>query len=234
MDIKDAVIIAGGEGTRLRPLTLETPKALVDINGRTLTEHVLDVLAKYEVRNVVLGVGYLADKVKGYFGDGSGHDFRISYTLEEKPMGTAGPLILSPRFDSTFLMFNGDNLFNVDLERMYRLHKDNNAAATIALTSVRDVSRFGVVRMDGSRIVEFVEKPKPEEAPSNLISSGYYMLEPEVCDMVSGREFAMMEKDVFPVLAKQGKLYGYHDKGQWFDTGTLESLDLVRRYWRGV
>lgn len=234
VDIKEAVIIAGGEGIRLRPLTLDTPKALVDINGKTLTEHVLEILAKYEIRKVVIGTGYLADKVKQYFGNGSKLNFNVSYTFEEKPMGTAGPLILSPRFNSTFLMINGDDLFNLDLERMYHLHKKSSAAATIALTHVPDPSKFGVVKLEGDRIVDFVEKPKLEDDTSHLISSGYYMLEPEVCDMVAGKSFAMMEKDVFPALAKGGKLFGYHDKGLWFDTGTLESLELVRNYWRGV
>jgi NDP-sugar pyrophosphorylase family protein len=234
LEIKDAVIIAGGVGSRLRPLTLETPKALIDINGKNLTEHVLDFLSKYDVRNVVLGVSYLADKVMDYFGNGSKHGFNISYTKEVKPMGTAGPLILGPHFKSTFLMINGDNLFDVDLERMYKLHKDNLAQATIALTYVDDPSRYGVVRMDHDKIVEFVEKPKREEAPSHLISSGYYMLEPSVRGLVVGKDFAMMERHVFPKLTECGALYGYIGRGQWFDTGNFESLDLVRQYWKGV
>ncbi|MEM4267049.1 MAG: sugar phosphate nucleotidyltransferase, partial [Candidatus Nanoarchaeia archaeon] len=123
---------------------------------------------------------------------------------------------------------------NLDLEKMYNLHKKNNALATIALTFVQDPSSFGVASLCVDRIVEFVEKPKKEYAPSHWVSSGYYMLEPEVCDMVAGKNFAMMEKDVFPVLAKNHQLYGYQDSGQWFDTGTFESLDMVRKYWKGV
>ncbi|MFH1332438.1 MAG: nucleotidyltransferase family protein [archaeon] len=234
MTIDTAVIIAGGEGVRLRPLTLHTPKALIDINGKTLTEHVLDILAKYKVGNVVLGLGYLAGKVRDYFGDGSRFNFNISYTVEEKPMGTAGPLILLPKFDSTFFMINGDNLFDLDLSDMYAFHKKNNATATIALTSVEDTSQFGVVAMDGCKILKFVEKPKFEEAPSNLISSGYYILEPEICDMVKGKSFAMLEKDVFPKLASEGKLFGYKCDGLWFDTGTFERLESIRAYWKGV
>lgn len=234
MDIKDAVIIAGGQGKRLRPLTLHIPKALIDINGKTLTEHVLDILAKYEVRNVVLGVGYLGDKVREYFGTGSRFNFNISYTVEKNPMGTAGPLILSPKFGSTFLMLNGDNLFDIDFYKMRNLHKANNATATIALTHVQDPTKYGVVRLDGNRILYFVEKPRLEDAPSHLVSSGYYMLEPEVFDMVAGKSFAMMEKDVFPELARLGRLFGYYDKGHWFDTGTLESLEMVRKHWKGV
>jgi len=234
MAIDTAVIIAGGEGVRLRPLTLHTPKALIDINGKTLTEHVLDILARYKVGNVVLGLGYLAGNVRDYFGDGSRFNFNISYTVEEKPMGTAGPLILLPKFGSAFFMINGDNLFDLDLGDMYQFHKKNNATATIALTSVEDTSQFGVVAMDGYKILKFVEKPKREEAPSNLISSGYYILEPEVCDMVKGKDFAMLERDVFPKLAGEGKLFGYRCDGLWFDTGTFERLEDVRKYWKGV
>ncbi len=234
MGIQNAVIIAGGEGIRLRPLTLDTPKALLDINGKTLTEHVLDVLAKYKIKNVVLGLGYLSDKVKEYFGNGSSFNFNVFYTVEEKPMGTAGPLILLPRFDSTFVMVNGDNLFNVNLNKMYEFHKKNNATATIALTSVEDPSQFGVVAMDGYRILRFVEKPKRGEAPSNMINSGYYILEPEVCDMVKDKSFAMLERDVFPKLASEGKLFGYKSGGLWFDTGTFERLEDVRKYWKSV
>lgn len=234
MEIENAIIIAGGEGTRLRPLTSEIPKALIDINGRTLTEHVLDILKKYEISNVVLGIGYLSDKVKSYFGDGQKFGFNISYTVEEKPMGTAGPLILLPKFRSTFLMVNGDNLFSIDLKSLYDLHKKYGAVATIGLTYADDPSKFGVVKMDGARITEFIEKPAKGRAPSHLINSGYYILEPEVFDMVHGKSFVMMEKDVFRELAAKDKLFGLYDPGQWFDTGTFESLKLVRDNWRGV
>ena len=234
LPIKKAIILAGGKGTRLRPLTNTVPKALVPIRGRTLTELVLDVLKKFEVKDIVLSVCYMADKIKEYFGDGSKFGFNISYVQEKKPMGTAAPLLLLPKLDETFIMMNGDNLFNLDLEKMYELHKGNNATATIALTQIpkEKVSAFGVARLEGDKILEFVEKPEAENAPSNWINSGYYILEPDVLDIVKGKDFAMVEKDLFPILAKQGKLFGYRDKGQWFDTGTFERLDRVKKEWK--
>ena len=149
-------------------------------------------------------------------------------------MGTAGPLILMDKFNDTFVMMNGDNLFNLNLKKMYEHHIKNKASATIALTQVKDPSAFGVAKLEGDKILEFVEKPKKGEEPSKWISSGYYMLEPEVFDMVKDKKFAMMEINIFPVLAKQGKLFGYKDDGQWFDTGTMKDYERVKKEWKGV
>ena len=229
-----AIILAGGEGTRLRPLTYNLPKALIPVQGKTLTEHVIDVLKKLDIDEVILSIGYMADKVKDYFGDGSKFNLKITYAVEKEPMGTAGPLILLPKINETFVMVNGDNLFHLDFKKMLELHKKNKATATIALTKVEDVSHFGVARLEGDKILEFIEKPKKEEAPSNYINSGYYILEPKVFDIVKGKDFAMMEKEVFPKLAKEGKLFGYKDNGQWFDTGTLENYERVKNEWKGV
>jgi len=231
---KKAIILAGGEGTRLRPLTYKTPKPLIPLHRKALTEHVLDILKRFGVKEIILSVCYMADKVKSYFGDGSKFKVKIDYMKEEKPMGTAGPLILMDKLDDTFIMINGDNLFNLDLRKMYKVHSKNKAIGTIALTQVEDVSSFGVARLKGEKILEFVEKPKKEEAPSNFINSGYYILEPDVFDIVKGKKFAMMEKDVFPLLAKEGKLFGYKDKGQWFDTGTFEDYEKVKKGWIDV
>jgi len=230
--IKKAIILAGGEGTRLHPLTYNIPKSLVPMQGKTLTELVLDILKKYKVKDIVLSVGYLAEKMQDYFGNGEKFGVNISYCIEKEPKGTAGPLILLPKFKETFLMMNGDNLFNLDFEKFYKTHKDNKAIATIALSKVEDTSSFGVVELDGQKIINFVQKPKQEDAPSNFISSGYYILEPEVFDLVKNKEFAMLEKDVFPQLAEQGKLFGYYDSGQWFDTGTPERYEQANKEWR--
>ncbi len=226
-----AIILSGGLGTRLRPLTYETPKALIPVQGKTLTEHVIDVLKKLEINEIILSIGYLSEKIEKYFGDGSKFNLNIGYAIEKQAMGTAGPLILLPKINETFVMVNGDNLFNLDFKKMLQLHKKNKAAATIALTKVEDPSHFGVAKLQEDKILEFIEKPKREEAPSNWINSGYYILEPEVFDIAKGKDFAMMEKDIFPKLAKDGKLFGYRDTGQWFDTGTFESYERVKKEW---
>lgn len=233
MDIKKAVVLAGGLGTRLRPLTYKTPKPLIPIHGKTLTEHVFDILKKFGVKEVFLSLCYKAEEIKDYFGDGSKFGLKISYLIEKEPMGTAGPLLLN-KIDETFIMLNGDNLFNLDFEKMFELHKKNKAVATIALKQIEDVTRFGVVKLEGDKILEFVEKPKKEQAPSNWISSGYYILEPDVFDFLPKKNFVMMEKHVFPEIAKQGKLFGYKDPGQWFDTGDLEKYEQVKKEWKDI
>jgi NDP-sugar pyrophosphorylase family protein len=233
-----AIILAGGEGTRLRPLTYTTPKPLIDVQGKTLTEHVFDILKKHGVDEVILSLGYMADKVKGYFSEPKDFGLKIDYLIEERPMGTAGPLLLLKQIGcpikEDFVMVNGDNLFALDLTKMIQFHKERQAVATDALTTVKDPSHFGVAHLQGDKILEFIEKPSKEKAPSNLINAGYYVLSPRIFDFVPAKDFAMMENDIFPVLAQQGLLYGFRDDGQWFDTGTYERYNEVKEKWRGV
>lgn len=250
---KKAIILAGGLGTRLRPLTLTIPKPLIDVNGRTLTDHILDILKKYGMKEVYLSISYLGHKIQEYFGNKNNSEknfgVKVNYLLEKHPLGTAGPLLILKKenrqkeLNNTFIMVNGDNLFNLDFKKMYEQHKKANAVATIGLTKVEDPSKYGVVRIDNKfkfedknfvKILEFVEKPARENAPSNLISSGYYILEPEVFDYLPDKEVVMMEKDIWPALAKAGKLYGFISDGQWFDTGTMEAYERVKKEWKGV
>ena len=228
---KKAVILAGGQGTRLRPLTYKIPKALIDLHGRTITEHLFDLFKKYGIRDIILSVGYMKEKIKDYFGDGAKFGVNITYIEEDKPLGTAGPLRLAKHMlNESFIVSNGDELKKINIPRMYRLHKRKNALITIALTTVNDPSMYGVARLDGSRIIEFVEKPKKENAPSNLINAGFYIIEPEVIDMIH-KGFVMFEKDVFPKLAKQGKVRGFPFSGQWFDTGNFERYETAKKKW---
>lgn len=232
VQIRKAIVLAGGLGTRLRPLTNKIPKPLIPLgDGRTLTEHVFDILKRAGVNDIILSLCYKAEEIQRYFSDGSKHDVKINYAIEKEPMGTAGPLILTPRIEEPFIIVNGDNLFDIDLKKMHKFHKENNAIVTIALTRVDDPSNSGVVRLDGNKIVEFVEKPKKGEEPSNLISSGYYIVEPEIFDHIPKEDFVMLEKHVFPKLAEEGKLFGYFHDGKWFDTGTHESYERVKKEW---
>ena len=232
-----ALILAGGKGTRLRPLTYKIPKALVDVQGKTLTEWIFDLLKNYGIRDVILSVGYMADKIRYYFTDGSKFGVNVEYVEEdpEKPLGTAGPLRLAQNMlDDSFIVSNGDELKCINIPRMFRLHKRKNALVTIALTTVDDPSQYGVARLDGSRILEFVEKPKKSEAPSNLINSGFYIIEPEVIEMIPKGKFCMLEKEIFPQLAKEGRLRGFPFSGQWFDTGNFDRLERARKLWKGI
>jgi len=227
-----AVLLVGGRGTRLKPLTDKTPKALLEVHGKTITEHLFDLLKKYGIRDVVLCIGYLKDKIKGHFGDGSNFGMSITYVEEDKPLGTAGPLRLAKKYlKDSFIVSNGDELKDINIPRMFRLHKRKDALATIALTTVDDPSHYGVARLDGSRIIEFVEKPS--HAPSNLINAGFYILEPEVIDMIPNG-FSMLEKDVFPKLAQLGRLRGFPFAGQWFDIGNIERYKIAEKNWKGI
>ena len=229
-----AVLLVGGQGTRLKPLTDKTPKALLKVQGKAVTEHIFDLLKKYGIRDVVLCVGYLKDQIKEHFGDGSGFGMNVEYVEEDEPLGTAGPLKLAKKhLKESFIVSNGDELKSINIPRMFRLHRRKNALGTLALTTVDDPSHYGVARLDGSRIVEFVEKPKREEAPSNLINAGFYILEPEIIDMIPNG-FSMLEKDVFPKLAKMGRLRGFPFAGQWFDIGTVERYKLAEKQWKGI
>lgn len=229
-----AVILIGGQATRLRPLTLTKPKALIELQGKAIVEHVLDLFKKYGIDDIVLSVGYLKDQIKNYFGDGSKYGVRISYIEETEPLGTAGPMNFLPeKIMETFITCNGDELKEIDITDMLKFHKTNGGWATLALTKVEDPSLYGVAKMEGNKILEFIEKPTKEKAPSNLINAGFYILEPHVLDLIpKGR--AMFEYDVFPRLARDGKLFGYEFSGQWFDTGNLERLEKARQGWKGV
>ncbi len=229
-----ALLLVGGKGTRLRPLTYKTPKGMLEVNGKTVIEHLFDMLTKYGIRDIILSVGYLKEKIMDYFGDGSKFGVNIAYIEEEEPLGTAGPLKLArPYINSSFIVMNGDELKDINIPRMYRLHRRKGASATVALKTVADPTAYGVAKLEGTRILQFVEKPKLEDAPSNLINAGFYILEPRVIDMIPDG-YAMLEKDVFPELAKKGMLRGFPFEGQWFDIGTMERLEKAQKLWKGV
>lgn len=231
---KTAVILAGGAGTRLQPITFEVPKPLLTVHDKTLLEHLFDLFKKYGIKNVIISIGYKGDKIKEAIGNGRKFGVNVSYVEEAKPLGTAGPLRLArPFLADTFMVSNADELKELDLMDMYIFHKENKATATIALASVQDPSAYGVAKLQGNRILDFVEKPKKDAAPSNLINSGIYIFEPEVIDCIPDG-FAMLEKDVFPRLAKEGKLYGYPFSGQWYNTGTLELYETAIKGWKDI
>lgn len=230
---KKALILAGGKGTRLKPITHEIPKPLIPVHGKPLIQHTIELLKKYNIKEIIISVGYMKEKIKQALGDGHHLGVNITYVEEQTPLGTAGPLALAkPLLKETFVMSNADELKEIDLADMYRFHKESGSKATIALTTVADPGKYGVVRLNGNKIVEFVEKPKGAP-PSNLINSGLYILEPEVIDYVP-KGFAMVEKDVFPKIAKEGKLFGYSFSGQWYDTNTLESYEHALKSWKDI
>ena len=236
--LENAVILMGGRGTRLENITDIIPKALIDVRGRALTEHVIDILRPSGIKTVYMSIGYLADKVIEHFGAEEQSmqrwGFQIKYLKEEQPLGTGGWMrdLRALRFIDNFIVVNGDNLFDINFNEMCESHRRNNAIVTIALKPVEDVESRGVVKMAGEKIVKFVEKPKKENAPFNLISSGYYIFSNQVFDYVPLKTRIMLETDLFPMLAEMGGLFGWISDKQWFDTGTLERWKEVNEKWR--
>lgn len=226
--IKTAVILAGGQGTRLRPITLEIPKPLVPLQGKPITWYTIELMRRHKIKNIILVVGYKADQIKAAFKDGKELGVKIAYIVEDKPEGTGGAL-RHIKESGPFIYCNGDELKDIDLDDMFKHHVKWRSKATLALTSVKNPENYGVPILKGNNIISFLEKPK--DPPSNLISAGLYILDPEVTKLAKGP--CSIERDIFPILAKNEELFGFRFKGQWFDTGTLERYDQAIREWKG-
>ena len=229
-----AIILAGGKGTRMKPMTNFLPKPMLRIQDKPTLEHNIDLLKRHGIKDIIISVGYKGDKIKEYFGDGSQLGVNITYVEEDSPLGTGGPLnLVKDKINETFILMNGDELKDIDIEDMFMFHRKNKGIATIALTTAEDPSKYGVAVMNGNKIMTFIEKPSKKQAPSKLINAGLYILEPEVLKMVP-EGFSMIENDIFPKLATNEKLLGYVFSGQWFDTGTPERFAQAEREWQGL
>src|SRR5919109_2919257 len=216
-----AVILAGGEGTRLRPLTSTVPKPVVPLVDRPFIRFMLDWLRSHGVDDVVMSCGHLASGVRNVLGDGTAFGIRLTYVEEPRPMGTGGAVkYAEPLLQDRFLMLNGDVLTDMDLTSQIAQHETTGARATLALTPVEDPSAYGLVRTrDGGEVTEFVEKPAPDQIDTRNISAGAYVLERAVLDLLEPDQPASIERDVFPRLVGEG-LYGCVADGYWLDIGT--------------
>ncbi len=219
-----AIVLVGGMGTRLRPLTWDTPKQMLPLVGTPIIEYVLSALGQQGVTDAVLSLGYLPDRFIEAYPDNVIAGVRVSYAVESEPLGTAGAIRFAAeraKIDETFLVFNGDVLSDLDLGRLLNFHRERRAAASISLHAVEDPSRFGVVpTMPDGQVVAFVEKPAREEAPTNLINAGAYLFEPSVLSRIESGRAVSVERETFPSLAREGALFALADSGYWLDTGT--------------
>jgi mannose-1-phosphate guanylyltransferase len=230
-----AVVLVGGEGTRLRPLTADTPKPMLPLAGRPLLAYTFDHLRRHGVDRAVLSCGYLPTQIEEHFGAETG-GLGLEYRVEEQPLGTGGAIRFGAEgITETFLALNGDSLRAADLDALIAFHRERGACATILLTPVPDPTRYGLVRLaDGGRVSGFLEKPRPEEIDTDLINAGLYVLEPDVLDLVAPGKAVSIEREVFPRLVDEGTLHGLALPGYWLDVGTPESylqahLDLLER-----
>jgi mannose-1-phosphate guanylyltransferase len=224
-----ALILAGGEGTRLRPLTSTTPKPVLPLANRPFITFMIDWLASHGVEEVVLSCGFLASEVRAVLGDGEPGGPQLHYVEEEEPLDTAGAVkFAEPLLGERFLVMNGDILADFDLTALQNFHSEHEAALTIALTPVEDPSAYGLVRThDDGRVEAFLEKTSADQFDTNMINAGAYVLERRVLDMMEDGARVSFERDIFPALVGSG-LYACEADGYWLDIGTPD------RYLKGT
>jgi mannose-1-phosphate guanylyltransferase / phosphomannomutase len=220
-----AVVMAGGEGTRLRPLTSNQPKPMVPVVGKPCMEHILELLREHGFEDVIVTVAFLPQAIRSYFGDGETLGLRIEYSVEESPLGTAGSVRLAgDKLDETFLVISGDALCDFDLTKLIEFHRKRQAAVTIGLKSVANPLEFGIVVTDSEgRVERFLEKPSWSQVFSDTINTGVYVLEPEVLRHVPTDRPFDFSKELFPLLLEMGRpIYGLALDGYWQDVGDLD------------
>lgn len=228
-EVRQAVIMVGGKGTRLLPLTLTRPKPAMPVLDKPFLKYLIESMADAGIEEIFLACGYKSDVLAHAMGDGSDMGVRIIYSDEDTPLGTGGAIKrLEDRLDPVFLAANGDTLTSVDIAAQIREHFESGAAVTDSLSEVDDPSQAGVVRIDGDgRILEFQDKPKREEACSNLVNSGVYVVDKKVLEYIPKDTFYDFSKDLFPLLIEKGeRLQGHMAKGVWVDIGRPH--DLIR------
>jgi mannose-1-phosphate guanylyltransferase len=219
-----AVILVGGEGTRLRPITFLNPKPMLPLVNKPFMENFIFWLKSHKIKDIIFSTCYLPEIFKNYFGDGSKFGLKLTYVKEEEPLGTCGGVknVEEYLIDGRFMVFNGDILSSIDLTDMIAFHKSKKADITISLTSVEDPTTYGLVPIDDKgRVKQFLEKPNQEEITTNLINAGIYIIEPYVMELVPGGKNYSFERGLFPSALNKGfKIFGYVSNSYWLDVGT--------------
>jgi NDP-sugar pyrophosphorylase family protein len=228
-----AILLAGGKGTRLRPLTIHTPKPIVPIFNRPFLHYQLDLLKQVpEIDEVILSLNYQPRRIEEIFGDGSDLGIKIRYVVEPAPLGTAGAIrYAGDDLTESVVVFNGDVLTQIDLGTVIRLHRERQAKATIVLTPVENPAAYGLVETDSSgNVTRFLEKPNPDEITTNHINAGIYVLEPETFDRIPKDVSWSIERSFFPSLIDRRETFvAYVYDGYWIDIGTPEKYTQVHR-----
>lgn len=220
-----AIVLLGGEGTRLRPLTYAVPKPMLPVAGKPMVAHTIEWLGRYGVDQVVFSLGYRPDAFREAFPGSSWAGVDLAYAVEPEPLDTAGAIRFAAEFvaasDERIVVCNGDVLTEMDLEALIEFHEDSGAEGTIHLTPVDDPSAFGVVPTDADgRVLAFIEKPPPGSAPTNLINAGTYILEPSALARIAPGRRVSIEREVFPAMVDDGALFARADGAYWIDIGT--------------
>ena len=230
--ISQAIILAGGRGAKMQPLTLETPKSLFPIKGKPILEYSIRLLRENSIKDITIVVGFKGERIREYFGDGSRFSVRITYVDEGQPAGTGGALSLAKHFitNDSFIVLYADVLIRIDLNSLIKFHQEQEKIGTIALTTSPEASDYGQVLLNGPEITEFVEKPKKTQQTSQLINAGLFIFKPEILDYFPKKKCFLLE-DLFPKLAKERNLAGYNFDGKWFDVGTPKTYEKAIKKW---
>jgi NDP-sugar pyrophosphorylase family protein len=228
-----AILLAGGKGTRLRPLTLHTPKPVVPIFDRAFLHYQIDLLRQLpEIDEVILSLNYQPRRIEEVFGDGTGTGIRIRYVVEPSPLGTGGAIRYAAQgLDDTLVVFNGDVMTGVDISAVVQLHRERRAKATIVLTPVDNPTAYGLVETEADgRVRRFREKPGPDEITCDTINAGIYVLEPDTFDRIPKDVSYSIERAYFPSLIERQEMFvAYIDRGYWIDIGTPDKYVQVHR-----
>lgn len=229
-----AIIIAGGLGTRLRPLTYNRPKPIMPVANRPFVVHQVELLKKYGINEIILNLHYLSDSIKLVFGNGAEFGVKIDYSIEKSPLGTAGAIKNAEEFfsgEDLLVVFNGDVLTDVNLSEIIDFHKKNNAVATITLTRVEDPTPYGLVITDpAGRVERFLEKPSWEHVSVNTINAGTYILDPKIFRDVQFGSVVSFERDLYPRLLNEGKqIFGFISDSYWIDIGSPQKYLKAHR-----
>ncbi len=219
--IDTAVILVGGLGTRLRPLTNTAPKPLLPLKGKPIVQHSMENLKKHGVKKIILSAGYEASQIREYFGAGEKLGIPLHYSIEAEPLGTGGAVKqAAAELKKPFFLVWGDNLMDIDYQEMYRSYLREAPLLAMALTPREDVEHFGVARLEKNKVMAFVEKPKREDAPSNFINAGAFIIDPKCLQMLP-EGVSSLERDCFEKLAPLGEISAFIHQGQWFPTDTI-------------
>lgn len=232
--ISKALILAGGKGVKMRPLTYEMPKAMLPVHGKPILEYTIEQLKKNNIREIIIACGHLSEKIKDYFGDGSRFLVKINYIDEKKDLGTGGALksALAQLGSEPFVMIWGDVLFDIDLADMVDFHLEENPVMTIALTSASDPREYGSAKLHRNILVDFREKPKKSADISHLVTAGIHIVDPRISKFLPKKNSFMLEEEVLPALTRDRLVRGYIFDGLWFDVGSLEIYQRAIKFWK--
>lgn len=220
-------ILAGGKGTRLYPLTKKTPKPLLKVKGKSVLTHLVNLFLKNEISDIAINIPKRHQSKFDSWQAKNFPDSNINFLVEESPSGTLNPL--KNYMETDLIVSNGDELKDINIKDMYEWHNKNKAIATVGLIKVKNPKNYGIAVLDDQKIIKFLEKPS--DPPSEYINSGIYILSPKAKNYFPDRCFAMLETDLFPLLAEKRKLHGYKWSGKWQDIGTPERYKKAQLNW---